>query len=137
MSSYFFSIYSDAREENTKVEPICLSTRSVCISDAWSMAEHGVRLLQSRSSAEDGDIKRTGAIQDNGRNENQRPKVAVVPSSATQPCRFALLRRGRVSRNSCVDERGRRFSIIAVELTGAIERKFRERWKYVFSRDSA
>lgn len=118
----YIQIYT--REENIKIETVCLSIRSVRISDAWSMAD-GVRLLQSRSSAEDGDIKRTSAIQDNGRNENQRPKVAVVPSSATQPCRFALLRRGRVSRNSCVDERGRRFSIIAVELTGEIERKFR------------
>lgn len=72
----------------------------------------GIRLLQSRNSAEDGDIKRTSAIQDNGRNENQRSKVAVVPSSVTKPCRFNLLRKGRVSRNSCVDECGRRFSII-------------------------
>lgn len=100
---------SDMHKENTKIETIAHSL--YVSSDVWSTID-GDRLLQSRSSAEDSDIKRTSAVQDNSRNENQRPKVAAVPSSATRPCRFASPRRGRASRNLCVDERGRRFNII-------------------------
>lgn len=103
-----FFIYSDiyAREENTKIlRRFCPFTRCALVTYGGTVDD--VRLPQWRSSAEDGDIKRTCVIQDNGRNENQRPKVAVVPSSATRPCRFASPRRGRVSRNSCADERGR------------------------------
>ncbi|XP_025993435.1 uncharacterized protein LOC113004419 [Solenopsis invicta] len=102
-----FFIYSDiyAREENTKIlRRFCPFTRCALVTYGGTVDD--VRLPQWRSSAEDGDIKRTCVIQDNGRNENQRPKVAVVPSSATRPCRFASPRRGRVSRNSCADERG-------------------------------
>jgi hypothetical protein len=105
----YIQIYTRVKKIQ-KLRRFCPFTR--CALVTYESMVDGVRLLQWRSSAEDGDIKRTCAIQDNGRNENQRPKVAVVPSSATRPCRFASPRRGRVSRNSCADERGRRFSII-------------------------
>lgn len=105
-------------EENAKIET-CMFVHAMCISDAWSMAD-GVRLLQSRSSAEDGDIKRTSAIQDNGRNENQRPKVVPScllprPNRVASPC-FAGDE--SVETRAWMSVEGA-FSIIAVELTGA------------------
>jgi len=103
---YIF-IYLNTRKENTK------NRDGKFIHSRRALVTHGARCPLTAIEKQRGRRwQRMSAIQDNSRNENQCPKVAVVPFSATRPCRFVSLRRGRVSRNSCVDERGRRFSII-------------------------